>query len=103
MAAYLADGRAIDAILALVAIEAFMLLALRILTGRSPAVTGMVANLASGACLLLALRFALSGAAVATIAASLAASLVAHVTDLAEQFRGATHPPAHRRLGGILR
>jgi hypothetical protein len=103
MAAYLVDGRAIDAILALVAVEAFMLLAWRMQTGRGPAVTGIVANLASGACLLLALRFALSGAAVATIAACLAASLVAHLTDLAERFRGVTHPPAHRRLGGILR
>ena len=49
---------------------------------------GILANLAAGACLLLALRGALVAAEAQWILLALGAALVAHVTDVALRIRG---------------
>ena len=94
MAASLLDGRAIDAIVALVAIECLVLVAWRVCTGGGPPILTTVANLLAGACLLLAAREALTGASAGAIAACLALSLVAHLADLAGRWGPRTAKPA---------
>ena len=61
MAAFLPDAWIVDAIIALVAIEAVVLVLWRALTGGGLPVAETLANLSSGAALLLALRMALTG------------------------------------------
>lgn len=93
MDALFASGRIVDAILALVAAEALLLawLARR----RGVALPALLANLVSGAALMLALRAALTGAGWPVVAGWMLAGLLAHLTDLGFRFRaGAT---AHRR------
>jgi len=86
----IAPGAAlVDLILAAMALEAIVLLALRWRFGGGVAPSGLVANLLSGAGLLLALRLVLSGAALAPIAACLLLALAAHVTDLALRWQRA--------------
>jgi hypothetical protein len=89
-----ASGLVADLILALVAVEALLLLAYRRRTGRGPAPADLVLNLLAGAFLVLALRFALVGAGGAWIAACLGAALVAHLADLRRRWRV---PPAAGR------
>jgi hypothetical protein len=85
VSALFADGRIIDAILALVAVEAALLVALARRSGRvRPA--AILANLAAGAGLLAALRLALAGAAWPWIGLALAAALAAHLADLQQRF-----------------
>jgi hypothetical protein len=93
MAASLLDGSAIDAIVALVAIECLVLVAWRVRTGGGPPIPTTVANLLAGACLLLAAREALTGASAGAIAACLAFSLVAHLADLAGRWGPSTRSP----------
>jgi hypothetical protein len=81
MAEFLLGGRAIDWILGLVAVEAVVVIALGAF-GRGPALLPLLANLLSGAFLLLALRSALSGGSSASIYLCLSASLIAHLADL---------------------
>ncbi|MGH1573104.1 hypothetical protein ACRAWG_23540 [Methylobacterium sp. P31] len=87
-ASLFASGRIVDAILLLVAGEALLLAWL----GRrgGPSLPGLLANLASGAALMLALRAALVGAGSAAIAGWLLAGLAAHLADLGLRFRAAT-------------
>jgi hypothetical protein len=95
-AALFASGRIVDAILLLVAGEALVLAWLRrrgALGGR--ALAPLLANLASGAALMLALRGALTGAAWTGTAAWLLAGLVAHLADLGLRLR--TGGTAQRR------
>ena len=87
MEALFASGRIIDAILILVALEALALLAWRFRQGHGPSPVALVANLLSGAALMLALRTALTGGHWSVLAACLAISLVCHVTDLALRLR----------------
>lgn len=87
MTPYLFDPRAIEAILALVAVEGLALILWRVRTGGGPPVSGTVANLSAGACLLLTLREALISASALTIAALLALALTAHGVDLATRWR----------------
>ncbi len=47
----------------------------------------LAGNLLAGGCLLLALRFALTGAAWWIVAACLAGSLLAHLLDLKQRWR----------------
>ncbi|MCE4226022.1 hypothetical protein HCU64_19915 [Methylobacterium sp. C25] len=82
MAELFASGRIIDLILALVACEALALLVWRWRRGRGPSPIALIGNIAAGACLMIALRAALSGAHWTIIAGSLLGSLVAHVADL---------------------
>ncbi len=82
MSALFAGGRIVDLILLLVLAEAAALLALHRATGRGPAPAALLPNLAAGACLLLALRCGLRGAAWPVLALCLLGSLVAHLVDL---------------------
>ncbi len=81
------DPRAVEAILALVAVEGLVLVGWRLRTGGGPPVSGTVANLSAGACLLLTLREALISASALTIAALLALALSAHGIDLATRWK----------------
>ena len=76
------SGRAVDAILVLVCIEAALLVLWRRRTGRGPAVGAVLPNLASGAALLLTVRLALVDAWWGWLAATLALALLAHLLDL---------------------
>jgi hypothetical protein len=95
MAAFLADARIVDAIIALVAVEAVVLVVWRARTGGGLPVTETLANLSSGAALLLALRMAVTDSLSAYIPTVLLAALVAHVVDLAcrwEASRNVSNP-----------
>ncbi|MHB2207349.1 hypothetical protein [Methylobacterium sp. CM6257] len=83
-----ASGRIVDGILLLVAGEALLLAWLSRQGG--PPLPALLANLASGAALMLALRAALAGAGWAAIAGWLLAGLIAHLADLGLRFRAAT-------------
>ena len=82
MADLFASGRIIDVILILMAVETAVLASRHLLTGRGIPAASLLANMAAGACLLLALRGALTGAAWSVIASALAAALVMHLFDL---------------------
>ena len=72
----------IDAILVFVAVEAAVLTRRGRLVVPPVARRGLLANLASGGALLLALRSALNGAAWPITAACLLAALIAHLVDV---------------------
>jgi hypothetical protein len=73
-------------VIALMALEALLLLWLRARRRQGPAPADLLGNLAAGLFLLLALRGALVGAAWPWIAASLTAALVAHLYDLSRRW-----------------
>jgi hypothetical protein len=85
------SGRIVDLILVFVAIETAGLALLARhhakLGSKFGPVSALLPNLASGACLLLALRVALGGGWWGWIALCLAGSLVAHLLDLASRLR----------------
>jgi hypothetical protein len=87
MAELFTSGRIVDLILVLVAIEFVVLAVLWSRSGRGVAPLRIVANLASGACLLLALRAALTQASWQMVAAFLAAAFMAHLADLMQRWR----------------
>jgi hypothetical protein len=87
MMALFSSGRVIDIILAIMAIEAVVLLTYRIVTSRGISPAGLVTNLIAGALLLLALRSALIGSPWIWTAAWLAGALLAHIADLAQRWR----------------
>ena len=79
----LVSGRIVDLILGLMVPEAIGLLALWRLTGNGVRPLPLLANLAAGGMLLLALRSVLTGGSPAMLGMFLLLSLVAHVVDLA--------------------
>lgn len=81
MEALFASGRAIDIVLAVLAIEAFWLMA----RGHAPA--RVLYALGPGALMVLAVRFALTGQPWPWIAAALAASFPLHLLDLLRRGR----------------
>ena len=85
MSDWLASGRLVDAILALMVLECVAIAAfgarLRI------ALRDVAAGMLAGAFLLLALRAALTGAAAHWVLACLALALAAHCADLAARRR----------------
>jgi len=87
MAAWIESGRLIDLILLFVALEALALAIWRRRATRPPFTGQLMANLAAGAMLLLAVRAALTGAGWIWIAVWLSLGLAAHITDLAMRFR----------------
>jgi len=80
-----ADGRAVDAILVLVGIEAIALTLIHRASGRGIAPADLLPNLVAGTGLLLALRAALVDAPWPWVAASLSLGLVGHLADLARR------------------
>lgn len=74
-------------ILALVALEAVALFALRAFLGHGPGLARLSLNLAAGAFLLLALRAALLDQPAAWIALWLSGALAAHALDLLTRWR----------------
>jgi hypothetical protein len=82
MADFFAHGHAIDLILALVVVEAALLIRRRLVTGRGPPPAAILANLLSGTFLLLGLRSALVDAWWGWTALCLLAALAAHWADL---------------------
>lgn len=89
------DGRGIDLILVIVAFEAVALTALWRFGKLGIPTTELVANLASGTSLILAVRSAVTGAPMSTVALFLSLSFVAHVTDLACRWRSRRTRPWH--------
>jgi hypothetical protein len=83
MQEFLQDGRMIEVILALVALEAGVLIAWFRFTGRGVAPISLVVNLMAGAFLLLALLAVLHNSSFWTLGLCLAAALLAHIADLA--------------------
>jgi hypothetical protein len=102
MSQLFASGDIVDLILALVAAEALVLTALRRWTGRGPPLRTLLGNLLAGACLLLALRTALTGAPWQATAAWLGAALAAHLWDLGQRWprRPLPENPSTARLPG---
>jgi hypothetical protein len=90
MAAFLPDAWIVDVIIALVAVEAIVLMVWRALTGGGLTVAQTLANLSSGAALLLALRMAITGGLSASVLASLSVALIAHVADLTSRWEAAS-------------
>ncbi len=84
---FFASGRVADLLLGLMVLEAALLGVYRHLTGRGPALAGLLANLGAGACLLLALRALLSGAGWLLAALWLVGALILHLGDLAARWR----------------
>jgi hypothetical protein len=82
-----ATGRIVDLILGLVVLETIGLLAVRRRTGRGVSAADLLPNLLAGACLLLAVRAALTDAGWTTVAACLLAALGAHGADLRRRWR----------------
>jgi len=89
---FLLSGRAIDLILAVVAIEAVVLVALQRKAGRGLPPVDLLGQLLAGAMLLLALRCALTGADYRWTALFLAASFPAHVLDMVQRWRSRRNP-----------
>jgi hypothetical protein len=87
MAALFESGRIADIALAVMALEALLLYWIVRHRRMAERYRALLANLAAGACLVIAVRLALVGAEWPWIAAALAASLVAHSTDLALRLR----------------
>ena len=82
MAEFFASGRAVDLILFLMGLEAIGLLVLWRMRGSGIPPVALLLILASGGCLLLAVRAALTGAPWAWVSFFLTASLAVHLVDL---------------------
>ena len=80
--------RLIEGVMLLVVLEAAGLHLLRRLRGIGPGLAPHAVNLASGFCLMLALRNALAGTGVVGILLPLILSFAAHLIDLARSWRG---------------
>ena len=100
MAAFLPDAWIVDAIIALVAVETVVLVLWRALTGGGLPVGETLANLSSGAALLLALRMALTGASSTSVLAVLSVALIAHVAHLATRWEAASVRPPNEGSSG---
>ncbi len=81
------SGRIVDIALMLLALELALLAWLRSRSGRAVLDIGLLAHLAAGGFLLLALRAALTGSSWETIAAWLSGGLVAHLVDIGARLR----------------
>lgn len=84
---WIASGRIVDIVIAFMALEAVGLWFYHRRTGRGIALADLWTTIASGLCLLLALRAALSGGWAGWIAIWLTASLIVHIIDLRSRWR----------------
>lgn len=82
---WLTSGRFADVVLAVLAVEAALLVLWRRMRGRGPFFADMAGNLASGVFMVLALRAALTSAGALAIAACLSLSFLAHAYDLSRR------------------
>ena len=87
MAEWFASGRAIDVILVVMVIEAAALIAYRMTRQRGPGIPETIANLASGAMIMLAVRSALTDGVWQMTALFLMGAFAAHLADLAIRLR----------------
>ena len=99
MSTFLHTGTAVDLILAVVGVEAIVLLSVYWVTGRGLAPLDVLGQLMAGVMLLAALRCALAGADSRWTLGFLAASFPAHVFDLVRRWRRPNKPPA--RAGAL--
>lgn len=83
MEALFADGRIADLVLAVMAVEFAALAFVRRRRDAAASLAPLAWTFASGASLVVALRFALTGAPWTWIACALVAALAAHLGDLA--------------------
>ena len=83
------NGSVVLIILGLVVIEAAVLIAYHRKTKRGIAPIPMLANLAAGGCLMLAIRAALLDQSWTTVGLFMALSLVAHLLDFGSRLRPA--------------
>lgn len=81
------SGRIADIALTVMALEALILYAVTRYRGSSERFRGLIANLAAGGSLVIALRLALVGADWQWVAGALAMSLLAHAVDLSLRLR----------------
>jgi len=88
------SGRIVDVILAIIVIEALILLGLAVVARWRLPTFGMLMNLAAGAALLLALRSVLTDAGWVVTGAWLAAAFLAHLSDLVTRIL-AVRPSSH--------
>ena len=86
MTAWFASGHVVDIVLAVMVLEAGLLLAYRYRTRHGLSATELLSVLVPGVFLLLALRGALVGAGMVPIAACLIAALLAHIADIARRW-----------------
>ncbi len=84
---WFASGQIADVILLLMALEGAALAGFKLATGRGIALPSLAANLAAGACLILALKSVLTAAGYETAALWLAGSLAAHIFDLSTRWQ----------------
>jgi hypothetical protein len=89
---FFASGRIIDLILGLMVLEALTLVAYRKVAGRGIGAAQLSVNLGAGACLLLALRAALTGTEWSVVAVALAAAGFMHVLDIRGRWNIAQSP-----------
>jgi hypothetical protein len=88
MAEQFANGRLVDIVLIVVALEAVILTLSWTLAGRGVAPGDLLPTLCAGAFLLLALRATLAGAGWTISCAFLAAAGAAHLVDVLRRWRG---------------
>lgn len=93
----LASGRLVDLILVLMAVEAIALLVLWRRQARGVPPAQLLANLAAGGSLLLALRAALTGAHWPWLGLWLTAALIGHLADLGLRWRTEEKGSANER------
>ena len=82
MDALFQSGCIVNLIIGLMVIETAALIAYRRFTGRGIAAAALLANMAAGGCLLLALRAALAGANWTLVAIPVAVALPLHLLDM---------------------
>ncbi|MEO7431385.1 MAG: hypothetical protein ABIR62_05065 [Dokdonella sp.] len=90
MVAFFGSGRIVDLVLAVMLVEALALGLYFRRTSSGISFTDLLINLASGTCLLFALRAALTGQSWTWIAVALVASLIGHLLDLSRRWRPAS-------------
>jgi hypothetical protein len=84
---FLDTPRLVDLVLAMTALECLGLLAYTACTGRGIRAHDLIPNLLAGACLILALRLAASGATWTIVGPCMLAALAAHLVDLKRRWR----------------
>ena len=85
--ALVSSGRAVDIVLAVLIVEALVLLVYRRLTGRGIATAQLLTAVGAGACLALALRISLTDGGSLAIAMLLAVGGLFHLADLVQRWQ----------------